>query len=319
MVDFELHWGLRPPIISYNDKIVLDLGADYGSTAEFFLNHGAKKVIAVEGDSKLSKQLIENYKGSSNVIPISQFIDSPKHITMFVLEHKPDIVKVDIEGYELHLLKVKPKVIQSVKEWMIEYHSDELKDKLIKFFQSLHYIHTRIPYMCSGKWWVSHFTLTNPHRRKVLEWVSKHGRNVKGYVLHVGSGIDKYKMERFFPKATTYRTLDRFQRENVDLVADIQNMPNINSELADCILATEMMYIVPNTNMALKELYRVLKKSGVLIISFLTEGYPHPKLADESHRFTREEVEAFLENNKFMIDNIDECESNILVVAKKCC
>lgn len=316
MVDYELHWGLRPQIIIYRDKTILDLGADYGSTAEFFLKHGAKKVIAVEGDPKLSKQLIDNYKGSSNVIPISKFIDSPKQIERFILKYKPDIVKVDIEGYEIHLLQVKSKVIQSVKEWMIEYHSDELKDKLVAFFQGLHYIHTIIPYMCSGKWWVSYFALTNPHRRKVLEWVSEHGRNIKGYVLHVGSGIDKYEMKRFFPKATTYKTLDRFQRQNVDIIGDVQNMPQIKSKLADCILATEMIYIVPDTNASLKEFYRVLKKNGILIISFLTKGYPWV-LADESHRFTRKEVESFLKQNNFTIVTISEYESNILVVAKK--
>lgn len=316
MVDYELHWGLKPQIITYSDKTVLDLGADYGSTAEFFLKHGAKKVIAIEGDQKLSKQLIDNYKGSSNVIPISKFIDSPKQIEQLISKYKPDIVKVDIEGYEINLLKVKPKIIQSVKEWMIEYHSDELKDKLLAFFQSLHYMHTVIPYMCSGKWWVSYFVLTNSHRRKVLEWVSKHGRNINGYVLHVGSGIDKYKMKRFFPKAVTYKTLDRFQRENVDIMADVQNMPEISSRTINCILATEMIYIVPNTGMALKEFNRVLKKNGTLIISFLTEGYPWI-LADESHRFTRKEVENLLKKNNFVITNIFEYETNILVVAKK--
>lgn len=319
MVDYELHWGLRPQIIDYKGKTILDLGADHGSTAEFFLSHGVKRVIAVEGDSNLAKQLIRNYKDSLNVTPFFQFIDSPKQIELLILKYKPDIVKVDIEGFESNLLKVKPKVIHLVKEWMIEYHSDDLKDKLINFFKDLYYKHTRIPYMCSGKWWVSYFALTNPHRRKVLEWISKHGRNIEGYVLNVGSGIDIYNMKRYFPKATTYKNLDRFQRENVDIVADIQDMSQINSNIADCILASEMIYGVPNVNVALKELYRVLKKNGVLIISFLTEGYPHPKLADECHRFTRKEVENFLENNKFVIVNINECESNILVVVKKCC
>lgn len=319
MVDYELHWGLRPPIIDYHNKVILDLGADFGSTAIFFLEHGAKQVIAVEGDNKLGKELIEGCKESSRIIPFHMFINSSKQIEQFILNYKPDIAKIDIEGYESCILEMKPKIVSLVQEWMIEYHSDDLKEKLINFFQNLYYIHTRIPYICSGKWWVSHFKRVNPHRRKVLEWVNKHGKQVEGYVLHVGSGIDRYDMKRYFPKITTYKNLDRFNREHVDIIADIQNMPQINSKLADCILATEMMYIVPDTNSALKELYRVLKDNGILIISFLTKGYPHPKLADENHRFTRKEVEDFMENNKFMIVNISECESNILVVAKKCC
>lgn len=33
--DFDYHYGFKD--ISWNDKIILDLGADYGSTAECFL------------------------------------------------------------------------------------------------------------------------------------------------------------------------------------------------------------------------------------------------------------------------------------------
>jgi len=95
-------------------------------------------------------------------------------------------------------------------------------------------------------------------------------------------------------------------------------MPQIDSGIVDCVLATEMIYIVPDTNMSLKEFHRVLKKNGTLIISFLTEGYPWI-LADESHRFTRKEVENFLKQNNFTIVDIFEYETNILVVAKRCC
>jgi len=44
--DYNECWGC----VSYKDKTVLDLGADYGSTVYYFLKNGAKKVIAVEGD-----------------------------------------------------------------------------------------------------------------------------------------------------------------------------------------------------------------------------------------------------------------------------
>lgn len=64
---------------------VLDLGAGCGETAQFYLMHGAGRVIAIEPDILCSRNLKENFKNDTRVLVIAQKIDK---------------VKMDIEGSE---------------------------------------------------------------------------------------------------------------------------------------------------------------------------------------------------------------------------
>ena len=56
-------------------KVVLDIGAGNGETAQFYLNHGAEKVICVEPDAKL---LRENFGEDPRVVIIPLAVDSIK-------------------------------------------------------------------------------------------------------------------------------------------------------------------------------------------------------------------------------------------------
>ena len=125
-------WGF----VSYKNKIVLDLGADYGSTAYYFLKRGAKKVIAVEGDPFYASKLLKNYGMDSRVKCIYKWISSPKDIEQLI-RFQPDMVKVDIEGMEIHIAKVRPELLKSVREWLIEVHVKEVYEELSKLFLSL--------------------------------------------------------------------------------------------------------------------------------------------------------------------------------------
>jgi len=70
-------------------KTVLDLGAGCGETAQFYLNHGAEKVISIESDSNCYNMLRSNFADDHRVIPILAHIDS---------------IKCDIEGGERDLV-----------------------------------------------------------------------------------------------------------------------------------------------------------------------------------------------------------------------
>ena len=125
-------WGF----VSYKNKIVLDLGADYGSTAYYFLKSGAKKVIAVEGDEYLASKLLNNYGIDPRVTCIYKWISGPKDIEQLI-RFQPDMVKVDIEGAEVYIAKVCPELLLSVREWIIEVHEKEVYDELSNLFLSL--------------------------------------------------------------------------------------------------------------------------------------------------------------------------------------
>lgn len=128
--DYDIHWSFT----SFKDKIILDLGADYGSTAYYFLRKGATRVIAVEGDQQLVKKLSRNFRKDYRVTCIHGFIDKAEQISSLILCYHPDLVKVDIEGYEKVILNVPKEVLKQANEWLIEVHSDELYHALSSFF-----------------------------------------------------------------------------------------------------------------------------------------------------------------------------------------
>ena len=130
--DYDKHWGHT----SFKGKTVLDIGADYGSTAYYFLKHGAKRVVAVEGDKRFISKLRKNYGRSQNVTCVNKWVSCARDIEVLVRKFKPDIIKVDIEGSESHILGVSPTVLCSVPEWLIEVHSKDLFLKLDNLFTS---------------------------------------------------------------------------------------------------------------------------------------------------------------------------------------
>jgi hypothetical protein len=145
--DYDSHWNYLP----LKGKRILDLGADYGSTAYYFLLKGAKQVIAVEGDQKLASQLKRHYADTDRVIPIHKFINCPNDITNLISQFHPDLIKMDIESYEKHLLDCPNQLIQNINEWMIECHSEEITQRLKQKFLHLNFKVTTIPYYFKSK------------------------------------------------------------------------------------------------------------------------------------------------------------------------
>src|SRR5689334_6249284 len=66
-------------------KYVLDIGAGNGETCQFFLNHGAKRVICIEPDAGL---LIQNFAGDPRVT---------------IVPFRVDAIKSDCEGGERNM------------------------------------------------------------------------------------------------------------------------------------------------------------------------------------------------------------------------
>jgi len=90
--------------MDYKNKFVLDIGADYGSTADFFLKKGAYRVIAVEKDPEYYKGLSLFSEGRP-ITPLHIEIKTIKDILDLIVKYKPDIVKIDCEGCERNFLR----------------------------------------------------------------------------------------------------------------------------------------------------------------------------------------------------------------------
>lgn len=105
------------PSFSLGGKTVLDVGAGCGETALLFFWFGAKKVIAIEPDSKAVEYLRENTainKWNVEIIP-ERF--SLKHLKLDF-----DFVKIDVEGDEEMLLSLQ----KLDKPCVVEVHGDKL-------------------------------------------------------------------------------------------------------------------------------------------------------------------------------------------------
>jgi precorrin-6B methylase 2 len=138
--DYDRHWNFT----SFENKVILDLGADYGSTAYYFLRKGASKVIAVDGDPQLASMLKFNSQKFKKIVPIQIFIDSSEKIEKLISDYHPDLVKVDIEGYEKLLTNID---VTKVNEWLIEAHSKELYLTLVKFYLKHDFSIRSFPYI----------------------------------------------------------------------------------------------------------------------------------------------------------------------------
>lgn len=122
----DVHWGF----LDIKDKIVLDLGCGKWwssiSTAEWFLNEGAKQVIGVD----LSPMSIDRY----NFIMKAERIDSSEQLQTLIDEYNPDIIKCDIEGAESYFDNI-DSLPEKVKQFAVEYHDNNTKlicEKAIK-------------------------------------------------------------------------------------------------------------------------------------------------------------------------------------------
>lgn len=139
--DYNTHWNY----FSFKDKTILDLGADYGSTAYFFGKNGASKVIAVEGDKTFFKKLQKYARKYRYIVPIELMINSKEDIKRLIHTYSPDIVKVDIEGAERLFIDFSRDCLNMVDEWLIETHDPSLSIQLIEKFTFSGFVVKKIP------------------------------------------------------------------------------------------------------------------------------------------------------------------------------
>jgi precorrin-6B methylase 2 len=131
--DFDEHWLHT----CFEGKTVLDVGADYGSTACYFLKKGAQRIVAVEGNPELFRLLKKHYGKSTRVLCVSKFIETPSDLEKLLRQYPSDIVKMDIEGAEQYLVNVDKQVLRLQGEWLVETHSPSILANVMKLFNEL--------------------------------------------------------------------------------------------------------------------------------------------------------------------------------------
>lgn len=123
--------------LDYRDAVVLDIGADYGSTARFFFERGAKRVIVSERNHDWHAQL-QAYAEEELRLIVVDLLREDNAVAMFMLL-RPDVVKVDCEGCERILLTLSDELLSGPRAWVMETHSRELYDGFKAKFEALGY------------------------------------------------------------------------------------------------------------------------------------------------------------------------------------
>lgn len=119
-------------------------------------------------------------------------------------------------------------------------------------------------------------------------------------MLDVGGGESPYK--KYF-KSAWYVCIDVNPQANITILGDVRNLP-FRDNIADTILCTEVLEHIQNTRIALKELHRVLKSGGYLILSTPLLWGVHER--GDFYRWTEEGIKLHLTQRNFDIIKVEK-------------
>lgn len=127
----------------------------------------------------------------------------------------------------------------------------------------------------------------------IEDFLSKNKRNIKGVCLEI---TDNYYTKKFGGHKVTKSDVLDIDKENklATVVGDLRNLKNIVREgQYDCILLTHVLGLIDNLDMAVSEVYRILKPGGSVLItsSCFSPDYGNNK---NFWRFTQEGMKYLL-------------------------
>lgn len=117
-------------------------------------------------------------------------------------------------------------------------------------------------------------------RRRLNPFIKKYSTSKKTLDIGCAPGSS---YEKEFPNRIK---IDILKSPNVDYILDVQNMNQFKDNEFDCIICSEVLEHVKNPKKAINEMYRVLKKNGILILTtrFI---FPLHDTPNDYYRFTK--------------------------------
>ena len=103
------------------------------------------------------------------------------------------------------------------------------------------------------------------HFSEIKKAILRYSNEVKGITLDIGAGKSPY--QKFFKNSTKYIKLDKFDYDDKqDIIADADKIPLKNNSI-DSVVCFQLLEHVKDPQKVVSEIYRVLKKDGVCLLT----------------------------------------------------
>ena len=149
----------------------------------------------------------------------------------------------------------------------------------------------------------SNYNYWASYRRQMLDLLQEKYKDLfKGVVLDIG-GRDRGNFKKPRDKVKKWIFADINQDYNPDLILDVSDMKQINSNSIDVVNAIELFEHVYKIEKGLQECFRVLKKKGIFILSipFLFHIHADP---NDFQRWTSTKWRIELEKIGFKVEKL---------------
>jgi len=139
-------------------------------------------------------------------------------------------------------------------------------------------------------------------------------------VLEVGSRDVNGKITDIIRemKPKNYVRTDMTQGENVDIVVNADELVETFGEGTwNIVISTETLEHIQDWRTALEQMKRVLKPSGLLVITTRSPGFPQHDYPEDYHRYTKDDMKEIL-RDMIILDLTDDPQSpGVFVTAYK--
>jgi len=149
------------------------------------------------------------------------------------------------------------------------------------------------------RFWDVDYCLLNQLSRSVKEFAHTYGEHDDLTIVDYGCGAKPYR--NFFRKEFSYIGIDTCPNPYADIIVDNNNTIPLEDNIADLLISTQVVYLIPEYNFYLSEALRLLKPAGTMFISVCSTWTYHPASGGDYYRFTKDGLRYILEKNGFEI------------------
>lgn len=121
-------------------------------------------------------------------------------------------------------------------------------------------------------------------------------------VIDFGCGAKPYRA--LFPEDCDYIGIDTCSSPFADLVIEPGSVVPLADQSADCILSTQVFYLIPEYGDYLRECRRMLKPDGRMLVTTHGTWTYHPASGGDYYRFTQDGLRYALGRAGFEIEDI---------------